>query len=229
MGLPAFNDPELLAQSLTHKSYYNENSKTCRGDNERLEFLGDAVIDLVLSHYLYVTYPRLTEGELSKIRASLVNETVLSEIANELKLGAHLKLGRGETQSGGAGKPRLLASCFEAVVGALYLDQGYAVSNDFLLEKFKPRVASLDTAVYFRADYKTRLQEKLQELHRRTPTYEVVAEEGPDHDKTFKVNIVLDKKVLACGKGKSKKQAEQDAARQVLEELERNGQNGSRP
>ncbi len=220
MTYPDFKNPALLQQAFTHKSFHNENSKDSVGDNERLEFLGDAVLDLVLSDHLYHTHPDMSEGELSKIRASLVNETALAEVANDMGLGVQLKLGRGETQSGGATKPRLLASGFEALVGALYLDQGYEAVKVFLLEKFAPKMAALDQQIHYRSDYKTRLQEKLQELHRRTPAYELVKEEGPDHDKVFTVKIVLDQKVLGSGTGKSKKQAEQEAARVALEAAE---------
>jgi ribonuclease III len=220
MTYPDFKNPALLLQAFTHKSFHNENLKDSVGDNERLEFLGDAVLDLVLSDHLFHANSEMSEGELSKIRASLVNETTLAEVAQEMRLGDHLKLGRGETQSGGALKPRLLASGFEALTGAIYLDQGYAAVKSFLLEKFAAKMAALDTQVHYRSDYKTRLQEKVQEVHRRTPAYELVKEEGPDHDKTFSVNILLDNKILGSGSGKSKKQAEQEAARVALERLD---------
>lgn len=217
MTLPEFKNPALLQQALTHKSFHNENAKLSNGHNERLEFLGDAVLDLAVSDFLFHANPTMNEGDLSKIRASLVNEAALSEIARTMNMGDHLKLGKGESLTGGATKPRLLASAFEALVGALYLDQGYEVAKSFLADKFAAKLAALDDQVFYRDDYKTRLQELVQEVHRRTPVYELIGEEGPDHDKTFSVNILLDNKVLGTGTGKSKKQAEQEAARIALE------------
>jgi ribonuclease-3 len=217
MTLPTFHNPALLAQALTHKSFHNENAATSVGDNERLEYLGDAVIDLVVSDLLYHAHPQLPEGDLSKIRAGLVNESALAEIASEMGLSEHLKLGRGEVQTGGAAKPRLLASGFEALVGAVYLDQGFAETKKFLEEKFCPRITQPDVQVLTKFDYKTRLQERLQEKYKRTPVYELIKEEGPDHDKVFSVNITLDDKILGNGIGKSKKQAEQEAARHALD------------
>lgn len=211
-----FRDPSLLKQSLTHRSFHNENPADSHGHNERLEFLGDAVLDLALSDLLMRHFPEQPEGDLSKYRAAMVNESELAAIALELKFDEIMRLGRGELNTGGSQKPRLLASVFEAYVGALYLDSGFQKAYDFLREVFTPRFASLAADGKDR-DFKTRLQERAQEQHRQTPTYDLVQEEGPDHNKTFVVSVKLGAQELATGKGRSKKQAEQEAARRALE------------
>ncbi len=220
-----FIKPELLEQAMTHKSYHHEIREKSRGDNERFELLGDAVLDLALTADLMDRFPDQTEGELSKMRASLVNEAVLAEIAKELTIDHELRLGKGERQTGGASKPRLLACGLEALFGALFLDGQYAAAADCIREIFKSRVDQLDLTTHFRGDYKTRLQERLQMSQRRTPCYEIEKEEGPDHDKTFHVLLRLGPDVFARGSGRSKKQAEQEAARLALLALE-NGPNG---
>lgn len=220
--LNVFTNQDLFHQALTHKSYHNENYKMSKGHNERLEYLGDAVLDLVLSDYLYHSLPDLNEGELSKLRASLVNETALTEIALTLDLGSFLKLGKGEVHTGGENKPRLLSSCFEALIGALYIDQGFDKTKKFILEIFKAKLNDLDLSVHFKSDYKTRLQEALQELKKKVPVYEIEKEVGPDHEKTFYISLKLDGALLAEGVGKSKKQAEQDAAKKALQRLNEN-------
>jgi ribonuclease-3 len=212
-----FNDPKLLELALTHTSFFNENSAASPGDNERLEFLGDAVLDLVLSEKLYNDFPKFTEGQLSKIRASLVNEESLNRLSISLKLSEDLRLGKGETQSGGATKPRLLASCFEALIGAIYLDSNYERARDWVLNIFKNELESLDHETPFRSDYKSRLQEEIQKHNRRSPTYHLIRDDGPDHAKTFFVEIRVDDYVLSQGEGKTKKQAEQVAAQKALE------------
>lgn len=212
-----FSDQNLFSQALTHRSFHNENSKESCGHNERLEFLGDAVLDLALSDILYSNLNQANEGELSKLRASLVNETALCEIATELEIGPLLKLGKGESQTGGTSKPRLLASALEALIGALYIDKGFEESKKFLVSIFKERTEQLDLAVFFKADYKTRLQERAQEMKKKTPVYELIKEEGPDHEKIFHVSVQVGQKTLAVGTGRSKKQAEQDAAQKALE------------
>ncbi|MGE0763198.1 MAG: ribonuclease III [Bdellovibrionales bacterium] len=214
-----FRDPALLQQALTHKSFHNENLNVSRGHNERLEFLGDAVLDLALSDILMREFPLLDEGDLSKLRASLVNEAILAEVANEYGFAAHMRLGRGETQTGGAQKPRLLASVFEAFVGALYLDAGFDEALSLLKRMFNDRLKQTDGQVHFARDYKTRLQELTQEIHRHAPQYLVIEESGPDHDKTFIVVAKIGGRDVATGRGRSKKTAEQDAARLALEAL----------
>lgn len=215
----SFRSSDLLEQALTHRSYFNENPERVKGHNERLEFLGDAVLDLVLSDLLMHNFPEKSEGELSKLRASLVNEAVLAEMALEFEFQNHLRLGRGEANSGGAQKPRLLASVFEAFVGAVYVDSGFDRAFEFLQRAFQSRLANLDLEQHFVSDYKTRLQELAQEKFRQAPVYEILAEMGPDHDKSFHVVVKVAGQALAEGRGKSKKQAEQDSAKQALEVL----------
>ncbi len=218
-----FTSGDLLTLALTHKSFANElagGASTTRLDNERLEFLGDAVLDLTLSDLLMRTFPDDTEGALSRKRASLVNEEVLAKIAAELKLEELLRLGKGETKTGGVFKPRILASGLEAVIGAVFQDGGFVSALQVTESLFGPRVTELSKSdIDFRHDYKTRLQERLQEKHRSTPTYRIEAESGPDHDKQFRVSVRLGEEVLGFGEGKSKKAAEQNAAREVLEKM----------
>lgn len=219
-----FQRPELLELAFTHKSYANEittGGSTVADDNERLEFLGDAVLDLVLSDVLMKKFPNDPEGALSKKRASLVNEDSLSSIAREHQFDQRLKLGKGELKTGGLQKPRILASSLEAVIGAVFQDSGYILVSDVIEKLFAKQLERLSTeTVDFSADYKTRLQERAQSTFRKsTPTYRLEGESGPDHDKTFNVIVELEGKALATGSGKSKKAAEQDAAKKALETL----------
>lgn len=211
-----FNSLDLLQRALTHKSYANE-MKVQLEHNEKLEFLGDAVLDLVVGELLFTQYPGDTEGGLSKKRASVVNEEILSEVATSLGLNQLLRLGKGETQTGGATKPRLLASTFEALVGALYLDAGFESAKNFLKKEFGERIENLGTCEDFERDYKTRLQEIVQKSLKETPKYEVVAEEGPPHCREFRVCVKINNTVSAEGRGRSKKVAEQMAAKNALE------------
>lgn len=214
---------DLLELALTHKSYSNEQSggaSTVQTDNERLEFLGDAVLDLALSDILMNRFESDPEGALSKKRASLVNEETLSKLALELKLETCLRVGKGEAKTGGLQKPRILASAVEAILGAVYLDAGYDIAKSVVSRIFDTRLSGLGTAgVDFESDFKTRLQERAQEIRKNTPTYSVESESGPDHDKTFEVAVRLEGEVLATGHGRSKKAAEQDAAKKALERL----------
>lgn len=212
-----FKNKSLLTQALTHKSYYNENSKLGLGHNETLEFLGDAVLDLVLSTFLMKGYPHFNEGELSKVRANLVNEQFLAQIGKDISLDKQLMLGKGEKQSGGFNKPRLVASAFEALIGAIFLDAGYDQVAEFIQKIFQPKIEVLDLTMPFKDDYKTRIQEKIQKEKNRTLKYELVRVEGPDHDKLFFVNLKISDQLIATGKGRSKKRAEQDAARLALD------------
>ncbi|MEO0335686.1 MAG: ribonuclease III [Pseudomonadota bacterium] len=214
-----FSDRDLLTQALTHKSHYNELGKKGPGHNEKLEFLGDAVIDLSLTELLLKTYPDSSEGDLSKVRASLVNESVLAEIAKEFDLGEEMLLGRGEIQTGGKEKPRLLASVFEAVVGALYLDAGFEKTHDFLIDVFTKKLDSINPDQGYVTDFKTRLQELAQEKFRTTPSYSIVSETGPDHEKEFTVEVKVGKDFVYSGSGRSKKTAEQKAAESALKGL----------
>lgn len=211
-----FKSPSLLQQALTHKSHANE-LKNALEHNEKLEFIGDAVLDLVVGQDLYERFPQDSEGNLSKKRASVVNEEVLSAIAIRLGLQDMILLGKGEALTGGAAKPRLLASAFEAVLGALFLDQGFDIVKGFIRQELKLEIDQMNEQIDFEKDYKTRLQELSQKSFRETPTYELLAEEGPPHDRVFTVCVKLKDKVLASGQGKSKKTAEQMAAQMALE------------
>ncbi|MBI4508712.1 MAG: ribonuclease III [Deltaproteobacteria bacterium] len=210
----SFREPSLLEVALTHKSFLNETPGLKRGDNERLEFLGDAVLGLVIGHLLMERFPTLREGELSVMRARIVNEQGLAEVALDLDLGAWLFLGKGEDQTGGRKKPSLLADATEAVVGAVYLDGGFSAVFDVLRHLFASRLGAVEASGF--TDFKTRLQERAQGLLRETPRYALVGQKGPDHDKTFEVAVLLGGKELARGDGRSKKEAEQRAAEKAL-------------
>jgi len=209
-----FVSPALLVDALTHKSHLNENPSPSRSDNERLEFLGDAVLNLVIGHLLMERFPERREGELSLARAAIVSEAGLAQVAEELGLGEWLYLGRGEEQTGGRRKPSLLADALEAVLAAVYLDAGFQRVFEVGRSLFGARLEGL--AVAGTADFKTRLQEHAQGTLRETPRYQVVGERGPDHDKTFEVAILLAGRELARGEGRSKKEAEQRAAERAL-------------
>ena len=206
-----------LETALTHKSYLNENAAWGRPDNERLEFLGDAVIDLVVGHLLMDAAPERNEGELSKTRAGIVNEQGLAEVAAELGLGEWLFLGRGEEQSGGRRKPSVLADACEALVAAVYLDGGFDAAFAVVKRIFGTRVASAREAGLH--DFKTRLQERAARK-RQHVRYCLVHEHGPDHDKTFEISVSIGEREYAHGVGKTKKEAEQRAAESALAVLE---------
>ncbi len=207
-----FKNQELLAQAVVHRSYLNENPGFKLAHNERLEFLGDAVLELIVTEYLYQNYPN-PEGELTNWRASLVNAKMLSEIAKEIDLDKYLYLSKGEAKEPAGSKARqyILANAFEAVVGAIYLDQGYTVTRDFI-RKFLilklPHI--LEHELYI--DPKSRFQEMAQEKYGVTPTYKVLEEAGPDHAKRFKVGVYLEKELVASGEGGSKQEAQVEAA-----------------
>ncbi|MCG0274646.1 MAG: ribonuclease III [Thermosediminibacteraceae bacterium] len=210
-----FDDLNILNQALIHPSYAHEKGLPSQVHNQRLEFLGDAVLELVISEWIYNCYPDYTEGELTKLRASLVCEESLAYLSRQLTLGDFLIIGKGEEISGGRKKDSILADTFEAVVGAMYLDKGLEVVTDFIKEKFKTILEEAQEGKLSN-DYKTFLQEMLQRFSPDRITYNVVKEEGPDHDKTFFVEVVWKDKVLGSGYGKNKKEAEQDAARSAI-------------
>lgn len=219
-------DRQLFELALTHKSYANEQlqpenvEQRVEFDNERLEFLGDAVLDLIMSEFLMKSFPNDPEGSLSKKRASLVNEESLSKIARELQLDQLIKLGKGELKTGGIQKPRILASTLEAMVGALFLDAGYGRSREVMARIFSPKIDELQAAEHdFQSDFKTRLQERTQTLFKTTPVYIIESQTGPDHDKTFEVSVQIDGNVFGRGVGRSKKAAEQNAAKDALESI----------
>lgn len=213
-----FNNHSLLCQAVTHKSYLNETPEDGQNDNERLEFLGDAVLDLVISEYLLQHYPDTAEGELSKMRARVVSETALARVSRKLDVGRYLLLGRGEEASQGREKPSLLANTLEAIMAAVYLDGGLLSAQKVILGVFGEDLEVILQAEAF-SDYKTRLQEICQRDFDILPLYAVLRECGPDHQKTFEVGLSIKGTVWGSGKGRSKKEAEQMAARQVLGRL----------
>jgi ribonuclease III len=212
-----FNDPSLLVRAVTHVSSQRKKSGA---HNEVLEFLGDAVLDLAISDILMHRFPDKSEGDLSRMRAGLVNSAVLAEKANGLKLGSLLFLGKGEERSGGRGKPSILAGAFEALLGAVYQDGGYDPARR-LVERFF--ATDVQVKQLGQQDYKTRLQEISQMLFREPPVYRIISESGPDHEKRFVTEIAVGGKVLGKGEGRSKKQAEQEAAMKALTQLQRSG------
>jgi ribonuclease-3 len=213
----AFNDKDLLQEALRHSSYVNELGETQLRDNERLEFLGDAVLNLSVGHILMHRYPDLKEGDLSRSRANLVNESRLAKMARAFDLGSYLQLGKGEIQTQGREKDSILADTFEALMAAVYLDGGFEAAYQIIETNFNPLIEHLQTSAK-NHDYKSQLQEMVQVDHGSMPDYGIVREEGPDHDKTFWVAVkALD--IETEGSGKSKKAAEQDAARKALEIL----------
>lgn len=214
-----FDDPALLTGALCHSSYVNEQSRDNLESNERLEFLGDAVLNLSVSHLLMQRYPNLAEGELSRNRAHLVNETQLAAIARKLSLGPHLLLGKGEALTGGREKNSLLADAVEAVIAAIYLDGGFDAAFAFVESRFSRQLAKVNRGRY-ETDFKSQLQEHAQSAYREIPQYRVVDTSGPDHSKTFRVQVSV-AGVTAEGDGKSKKMAEQEAARVGLELLDK--------
>ena len=215
-----FHDPALLEEALRHSSYANEH----RGDNvfsnERLEFLGDSVLGFVTAEYLFAKHPTAPEGELTRIRALLVCEDSLHEVAQRLKLGEYLKLGHGEESCGGRTRPSILADATEAGFAAVYLDGGIRAASELihrvLLDKERE-----ETAEAKRRDYKTKLQELVQRTPNQVLTYRLIGEQGPDHDKVFSFAVLLNDTVVGTGEGRSKKEAEQMAAKDALESMNR--------
>jgi ribonuclease III len=213
-----FNDLGLLDNALTHRSFVNENSVLPCKDNERLEFLGDAVLELTVSAMLMKKFPDCAEGELSKLRASVVNEQPLAKLARRFRIGEYLRLGKGEEASGGRTKPSLLANAFESVVAAMFLDGGFDRTAAFIEGLFEPLIEAGGAAAVY-TDYKTTAQEICQNLFRELPRYLLLSETGPDHEKRFETSLVIGERVIATGMGKSKKEAEQKAAKMALETL----------
>lgn len=213
-----FEQTSLLDQAMVHKSYANE-TETEADHNERLEFIGDSVLGLSVARLLYDLKPTLNEGDMSRIRAYLVKEETLATLARSFDLGDHLKLGKGEQASGGEDKSSILADAFEALVGAIYLDGGFELAFTFVESIYSPVIEEAGTSVISR-DYKTRLQEYCQARYKKAPTYKHIEATGPDHMRQFVVEVVLGTRTLARGRGGSKKEAEQDAARHALEIME---------
>ena len=207
-----FSNKDLLLQALTHRSYLNENPAFRVGHNERLEFLGDAVLELAVTEDLYAKFPDKPEGELTSFRAALVNAKMLAEVAGDIGLNEFLLLSRGEAKDVGRARQYILANAMESLIGAIYLDQGYAPAKDFLMRILMPRLSEvLDKKLY--KDPKSLFQEEAQERVSITPTYEVTREWGPDHDKHFVVGVYLAGELVAEGEGASKQTAQEEAAR----------------
>lgn len=211
----SFQNKDLLQQAFVHRSYLNENPNFRLSNNERLEYLGDAVLELIISEELYKRFPDKPEGDLTSFRAALVNSRMLAEISAELDFNDSLMLSRGEAKDVGRARQFILANTFEAVIGAIYLDQGYAVAAQFIQKALFSRIDDVVAKKLYR-DPKSLFQEIAQEQHGITPTYEVIREWGPDHNKHFIVGIYLDKELVAEGEGPSKQAAQEEAARMAL-------------
>jgi ribonuclease-3 len=211
-----FNDLSLLRQAFTHRSYLNEHRGETGGHNERLEFLGDAVLELIATHFLYQEFPGKPEGELTAYRAALVNATTCAQIATEIGMNDYLLLSRGESKDTGRARNILLANAFEALVGAVYLDQGYDAAKQLVAERLFPKLPGIIEGKLWQ-DAKSALQEKAQEITGATPAYKVHSETGPDHAREFAVGVYVREELLGEGAGKSKQEAEQAAARDALE------------
>ncbi len=210
-----FNNPDLLRQAFTHRSYLNEHPEIATGHNERLEFLGDAVLELIVTDYLFKKYPEQNEGELTAYRAALVNAETLAKVAEEAGMNDYLLLSRGEQKDTGRARSAILANTFESVLGAIFLDQGYAVAQQFVTDYLFPKTDEIVKNQLWQ-DAKSLFQEKSQSLANTTPNYEVLSETGPDHDKVFTVGLYLGEELISEGVGPSKQRAEQEAAKAGL-------------
>jgi ribonuclease-3 len=210
-----FNNPDLLEQAFVHRSYLNENKEVKREHNERLEFLGDAVLELVVTHFLYERYPAKPEGELTALRSALVNAVTLAKVSETLEINEYLLLSKGEAKDTGRARSYILADALEAIIGAIYLDQGYDAAKRFIHNHIATLLDEI-VAKELWIDAKSKFQEIAQDEEGITPSYKVVKETGPDHDKHFTIAVCLGDKEIAKGSGKSKQEAEQDAARVAL-------------
>jgi len=214
----AFRDKSLLQQALLHSSYLNENPHTILASNERMEFLGDALIGLVVARELYLDYPDLAEGQMTRFRASIINGEVLAQLARELGVGEFLIMGKGEEIDGGRDKERNLAGAFEAILGAVLVDQGFAAANEAVLKLLAVEmIKAVEGKMAF--DYKSQLQELLQKVHKMTPSYRVASMEGPEHLRKFTAEVFAGDQLLGSGIGPSKHKAEREAAKAAMEKL----------
>jgi ribonuclease III len=211
----SFRDKALLRQAFTHRSYINENRGTGALHNERLEFLGDAVLELVTTDYLYNKFKEMNEGELTSLRSALVNADTCAAVATNLGSNDFLLLSKGESKDTGRARQYILANTLEAIIGAIYIDQGYEVAKDFILRHITPLTEEIvEKGTWI--DSKSLFQEKAQEHESTTPVYKTIRETGPDHDKHFTIGVYLGTKLYGEGEGKSKQDAEQEAARNAL-------------
>jgi ribonuclease III len=206
-----FKNQKLLEEAFTHKSYSIEHGRTA--DNERLEFLGDSIISAVVAHYLFKRYPNVDEGHLSKVKSQLVSRASLAQWADDMGLGQFLFLSQGEEATGGRQRESLLGNVYESLVGAIFLDQGFSRAQRFIMRQLAKKKRIVET------DFKSRLQEIMQKKYKVPPSYSVVKEEGPDHAKTFTLEVRMNKKLLGQGEGRSKKEAEQMAAKEALRKI----------
>lgn len=211
-----FKDKKILQHAFIHRSYINENPKSGLAHNERLEFLGDAVLELVVTDHLFHAHPNAPEGELTAYRSAIVNAVVIAEVALSLGMNDYLLLSKGEAKDTGRARSTILANTYESFVGALYLDQGYTACNTFIMKTLVPRLADIIAKKTWK-DSKSQVQEEAQERLGVTPSYKVVSETGPDHDKWFTIGIFFGDKKIAEGKGRSKQEGEQKAATAALE------------
>lgn len=211
-----FKDAQLLKQAMIHRSYLNEIKEGRLESNERLEFLGDAILSFVISEKLYQDYPDYPEGKLTNLRSNIVCTSALAKIAQQIDLGPYLFMSKGEKESGGNENISILANTVEAVIGAIFLDQGIEATRQFIQKKFGPMIKTVVDKGQLK-DTKSLLQEKLQARLKETPTYRTLHQKGPDHDKTFTVGVFVQKNLLAKGTGKSKQEAEEAAAKKALE------------
>jgi len=210
-----FNDQTTLKKALIHRSYLNENKDSDLSHNERLEFLGDAVLELIITEVLFHTYPKKTEGDLTSYRAATVKTSSLAESANQINLGDYLYLSKGEEATGGRNRQYILANTFEALLGAIYLDQGMHTAKDFLTKFLFPKIEII-VENRLDIDSKSKLQELAQEQVALTPIYQLLSETGPDHNKQFEMGVKIGDHLFGKGVGKSKQEAEQNAAEQAL-------------
>jgi ribonuclease-3 len=211
----SFQDKNLLTQAFVHRSYINENKSSGLEHNERLEFLGDAVLELVVTDFLYKKFPDSDEGDLTAYRSALVNAETCAQIATELNFNDYLLLSKGEAKDTGRARTYILANALEALIGAIYIDQGYETAKIFIEKYFTPLIDTIISKNAF-IDAKSLFQEKAQEFDGRTPSYKTLRESGPDHGKIFTVGVYVGKELVAEGSGKSKQDAEQEAAREGL-------------
>jgi ribonuclease-3 len=210
-----FEDKSLLTQAFTHRSFLNEHKSMKGKHNERLEFLGDAVLELVITDYLYEKYPEKTEGDLTSIRSALVNATTCAEVAKEINVNDFLLLSKGEAKDTGRARQYILANTLEAIIGAIYMDLGYESAKNFILKYIAPKTEKIVEEELW-VDAKSKFQEKAQDSVSITPSYKTLKEEGPDHDKKFTVGVFLGETLISEGEGESKQDAEQSAARHAL-------------
>ncbi len=215
-----FKNEAYLKEALTHRSYSNEAEKMKRFNNEKLEFLGDAILNLITTEYIYELYEQKTEGELAKLKSQIISEPVFSTIANDIELGEYLYLSNGEIMSGGRNRRSILGDAFEALIGAIFKDSNYYTAKDVALKFLLGKINKLEE-IEGTGDYKTVLQEFVQGKYRKMPEYKLLGTKGPDHDKIFEICVRWNNKIYGVGIGRSKKEAEKHAAKEALEKLKK--------